>query len=209
MRIWAVRVEGAPHTRTSFLASIINPSLSSGALPSPSTQLSPSDVPPVETLESALHATRRISDVLIRSDIFSSVQPTLERSRDPLAQFRDVDLVIRCRERSRFFLKTATEIGNNEGTAVSIEIYFGFFHCLFSFRAQQLAFVTYLVGLKIWRPQFPSARKLGKPFLLHSLCPSRPLCKPMVYFLCTPQNATCRDLQVAGKPLRVSGLLSR
>jgi outer membrane protein insertion porin family len=122
MRIWAVRVEGAPRIRTSFLASLINPLLTTNVLFSPSIHSPSSEAaPPIQTLESALHATRRVSDVLLRSDIFSSVQPTLERSRDPLAQPRDVDLVIRCRERSRFFLKTATEIGNNEGTAVSAE----------------------------------------------------------------------------------------
>lgn len=120
MRIWAVRVEGAPRTRTSFLASIINPLLADNVPFSPSTRLSSSEVDPLnQTLESVLHATRRISDVLLRSDIFSSVQPMLEQSRNPLAQARDVDLVFHCRERNRFFLKTATEIGNNEGTAVS------------------------------------------------------------------------------------------
>ncbi|KAF8582575.1 hypothetical protein K439DRAFT_1635230 [Ramaria rubella] len=118
MRIWSVRVEGAPRTRPSFLASIIQPGLSPETPLSRITEVpSLKSVPPAQTLESALHATRRVSDVLIRSDIFSSVEPTLERSHHPLSQERDVDLVIRCRERSRFYLKTATEIGNNEGTA--------------------------------------------------------------------------------------------
>ncbi|KAF8484102.1 surface antigen-domain-containing protein [Gautieria morchelliformis] len=113
LRIRAVRVEGAPRTRASFLASIIDPLLSANV----PTQVSAAEPPPPQTLESALHTTRRISDVLIRSDIFSSVAPRLEVSRDARAQLGDVDLVIRCRERGRFFLKTATEIGNNEGTA--------------------------------------------------------------------------------------------
>lgn len=119
MRIWAVRVEGAPLTRTSFLSSIINPLLSPN-FPFSRNELAPSleGVPRARTLESVLHTTRRITDVFMRSDIFASVQPSLQRSRDPLAQTEDIDLVLRCREHGRFFLKTATEIGNNEGTAV-------------------------------------------------------------------------------------------
>ena len=111
IRVRAVRVVGADRTRPSFLQSIIDPIL----VDEPSSL---SEALTKETLEAALHKTRRISDVLLRSDIFASVSPTLERSRDELAEAQDVDIVIRCRERGRHFLKTATEIGNNEGTAV-------------------------------------------------------------------------------------------
>ncbi|KAF8508251.1 surface antigen-domain-containing protein [Hysterangium stoloniferum] len=105
IRIREVRVLGAPCTRPSFLSYIINPILSSP------------DSAEDNTLEAALHTTRRVADILIRTDIFSSVNPTLERSYHPLAQEKDVNLVVRCQEKSRFFMKTATEIGNNEGTA--------------------------------------------------------------------------------------------
>jgi len=114
-RIRAVRIIGAERTRASFLSSIINPILFD-------ERSSLGHVATLETLESALHKTRRISDVLVRSDIFASINPTLERSRDEFAESQDVDLVIKCTERGRRFLKTATEIGNNEGTAVRQDI---------------------------------------------------------------------------------------
>lgn len=113
LRIRAVRVEGANYTRDSFLSSIIEPVLHSQNIPFPE---SPSVQP--KTLESILHTTRRLADVLVRTDIFSSVNPTIIRSRDELATSQDVDIVFGCRERSRKFLQTATEVGNNEGTAV-------------------------------------------------------------------------------------------
>lgn len=208
MRILAVRVEGAPRTRTSFLASIISPLLTTNVPFSSPAHLSSEATPPLQTLESVLHSTRRVSDVLLRSDIFSSVQPTLERSRDPLSQPRDVDLVLRCRERSRFFLKTATEIGNNEGTAVSLENLVRILVLLISpSRAQQLDFVTYLEEPKTSRLLSPSALTLGMLSLRPSPCRSRPHFSPLGCFLYTRQNATSRGLRVVEKPLRVLGPL--
>ncbi|GJJ11440.1 hypothetical protein Clacol_005673 [Clathrus columnatus] len=113
LRIRAIRVEGANHTRDSFLSTIIEPILRSENVTIPSGI---SDTQP-ETLESVLHTTRRIADLLVQTDIFSSVNPTLVKSRDPLATDKDVDVVFKCKERGRMFLQTATEIGNNEGTA--------------------------------------------------------------------------------------------
>ncbi|KIJ30510.1 hypothetical protein M422DRAFT_36524 [Sphaerobolus stellatus SS14] len=113
IRIREVRVLGADRTRSSFLEYIINPILADELS-------STGEGSNTDTLEAALHKTRRISQVLLRSDIFTSITPTLERNRDALAEGQDVDIVVRCRERGRFFLKTATEIGNNEGTASMI-----------------------------------------------------------------------------------------
>lgn len=107
MHVSSVRVEGAPHTRRSFLESIIKP-----AIPPPSSE-QPS------TLEDVLHATRRISFALRKTDIFTSIEAYVDRPRDMLAQPGDVDLVFRTKERGRYFLSSSTELGNNEGSAVS------------------------------------------------------------------------------------------
>ncbi|KAF5318566.1 hypothetical protein D9619_010794 [Psilocybe cf. subviscida] len=101
VNISSVRVEGAPNTRRSFLAGIIDPAVSS-----------------CETLEDALHATRRISHSLQKTDIFSSIEASIDRPKDnAFAQTGDVDLVFKTRERGRWFVSSSTEVGNNEGTA--------------------------------------------------------------------------------------------
>ncbi|KAJ7198619.1 surface antigen-domain-containing protein [Mycena haematopus] len=102
-QISCVRVEGAHNTRPSFLKFLIDP-----LIPPPSAE---------NDLQSALHAARHIADVLQRTDIFASVDAKLERATAPLAAKHDVDLVFTTRERGRFMVKTATELGNNEGSA--------------------------------------------------------------------------------------------
>jgi outer membrane protein insertion porin family len=109
MNISAVRVEGATHTRKSFLSSIIAPALSTDD----------------STLEEVLHTTRRISHALKKTDIFSSVEPHVDRPRSNLASPGDVDLVFKTRERGRWYVSSATEVGNNEGSAVRLSaLYF-------------------------------------------------------------------------------------
>lgn len=71
-------------------------------------------------MQSVLHATRHISDVLQRADIFHSVSVKIERSKDELYPPEAVDLVFKVREKGRFYLKTSTELGNNEGSAVRL-----------------------------------------------------------------------------------------
>lgn len=110
LRIASVRVEGAPKTRESFLAWLIHPHLQPSA-PAASGEGS-------STLGSVLHTTRGISRVLSETDIFHSVEAKIEKSRDALAGEDDVDVVIKARERGRFFMKTSTEMGNGEGNAV-------------------------------------------------------------------------------------------
>jgi len=114
MNISAVRVEGATHTRKSFLSSIIAPALSTEK---------------DSTLEDVLHTTRRISHALKKTDIFSSVEPHIDRPRSNLALPGDVDLVFKTRERGRWYVSSATEVGNNEGSAVrlSLSLLFLFF----------------------------------------------------------------------------------
>ncbi|EIM81386.1 uncharacterized protein STEHIDRAFT_171771 [Stereum hirsutum FP-91666 SS1] len=102
-RIGAVRVEGATHTRESFLASLIQ-----------------SRIPPPDqtsTLGTVLRTTRDISHLLHRTDIFQTVNVQLERSREALAAPNDVDVIFTTKERGKYFLKTSTEVGNNEGNA--------------------------------------------------------------------------------------------
>ncbi|KAF7334237.1 SAM50-like protein SPAC17C9.06 [Mycena sanguinolenta] len=102
-QISSVRIEGAHHTRPSFLKFLID-----RLIPPPSAE---------NDLESALHAARHIADALQRTDIFAAVDAKLERATAVLAAKHDVDLVFTTRERGRFMMKTATELGNNEGSA--------------------------------------------------------------------------------------------
>lgn len=110
VNISAVRVEGATHTRKSFLAGVIEPAVSS------------SSAAGTTTLEDALHTTRRISYGLQKTDIFSAVSASLEPPQSGLASphVGDVDLVFKTKERGRWYVSTATEVGNSEGTAVCI-----------------------------------------------------------------------------------------
>ncbi|KAL1672467.1 surface antigen-domain-containing protein [Schizophyllum commune] len=101
LRLSSIVVEGADHTRDSFLRFLTRPHLAREH----------------ETLEDVLHTGRHLSHLLQKSDVFSHVEARLEGARDLLAGPHDVDLVLRTKERGRFFLKTATELGNNEGSA--------------------------------------------------------------------------------------------
>ncbi|KAI0040202.1 hypothetical protein FA95DRAFT_1566606 [Auriscalpium vulgare] len=105
-RIAAVRVDGAKHTRRAFLESLINPHLASASAHGPHT-----------TFEGVLRTTRDIGHYLREADVFSTVTARLEPSREPSAKQGDVDVVFTARERGRFYLKTATEVGNSEGNA--------------------------------------------------------------------------------------------
>ncbi|KAJ6571994.1 surface antigen-domain-containing protein [Mycena capillaripes] len=102
-QISSVRVEGAHHTRPSFLRFLIDP-----LIPPPSAE---------NDLQTVLHAARHIADVLQRTDIFHAVDVKLERATAPLASKHDVDLVFKTREKGRFYAKSSTEVGNNEGSA--------------------------------------------------------------------------------------------
>ena len=59
-----------------------------------------------------------MTGALERTDIFSSVQATVERSRSALAGENGVDVILKVKDRSRMFLKGSTETGNGEGSAV-------------------------------------------------------------------------------------------
>ena len=114
MKISAIRVEGATHTRKSFLGSIVAPALSTD-----------ND----STLQDVLHTTRRISHALKKTDIFSSIEPYIDQPRSSLASPADVDLVFKTKERGRWYVSSTTEVGNNEGSAV--RLYLSPFFCFF------------------------------------------------------------------------------
>ncbi|KAG6811989.1 hypothetical protein H0H92_004954 [Tricholoma furcatifolium] len=102
LRISSVKVQGTNHTRSSFLGGLINPLLPASNAPS--------------DLESVLHTSRKISSLLQKTDNFHAVEATLHRSEDASSP-NDVDIVYKVREKGRLYLNTATEMGNNEGTA--------------------------------------------------------------------------------------------
>lgn len=107
LRIASVKVHGAAHTSEAFLDWLIRPHLPSSQ-PEHATDAQP-------TLHSVLQTTRAVSHSLSETDLFRAVSARIERS--PKGAPGDVDLNFTVTERGRFFVKTATEIGNCEGTA--------------------------------------------------------------------------------------------
>lgn len=117
LRLNAIRVVGANITRPSFLAALLGPSLPS--LPPPS-YISSDPVPmPPTTLRNILATTRDLTGLLSQFDIFTQVDATLESSPSGLAEKDDVDIVLTVKESPRFYLRTATDVGDGEGSAVS------------------------------------------------------------------------------------------
>jgi outer membrane protein insertion porin family len=102
LRISAIRVLGANSTRPSFLAHLCSPYLSSDD---------------TTTLADVLERTRALSNRLASFDIFSSLSASIEKSPSIFASDQDVDVVLNVQEKSRFFVRTATDVGNGEGNA--------------------------------------------------------------------------------------------
>lgn len=69
-------------------------------------------------LENVLKATRGMTHSLLQTGIFTTVEPTIEKTKDVLADFGDVDILLRAKQKGRFFLKTSTEVGDQEGSVV-------------------------------------------------------------------------------------------
>ncbi|TNY23814.1 hypothetical protein DMC30DRAFT_413727 [Rhodotorula diobovata] len=121
----AIRIFGAKSTRPSFLSRIFAPYLS--PLPPPSflsSSFSPSSSPapppqpqPQQTLRTLLQATRDLSSTLEHFDLFRGVDATIERSDSVLAERDDVEIVLRVVEAPKYFLRTATDVGDGEGNA--------------------------------------------------------------------------------------------
>lgn len=151
MRLNAIRIVGANHTRSGFLSRVVSPYLqpatptssysasafsissllslflptTSSSSSSSSTSTSPYDnddqqLPTTETLRNVLAKTRSITDDLARFGIFDEIETGLDSSQDVLAEPNDVDLLLKVKESSRYFLRTATDVGDGEGNAVSL-----------------------------------------------------------------------------------------
>ena len=98
----AITILGTKATRSGFLTTVTEPVLES------------------KTVADVVNQSQTIAEQLIRLDIFDDVQVLLDRATDtdPLAAPGSINVVYRVKEKSRVFLKTGTEIGNNEGNMV-------------------------------------------------------------------------------------------
>ena len=101
-----MRIEGADNTRRSFLGSIVRHYIGDPYSHDEST------------LQTVLLKARNIGHTLQETDLFHHVNATLEPTRDVTAPVQDVDLVFKTKEKGRLQLKTSTEFGNQEGSAV-------------------------------------------------------------------------------------------
>ncbi|GAA6064252.1 hypothetical protein JCM10212_006401 [Sporobolomyces blumeae] len=120
LRLNSIRFLGATSTRPSFLSRIVAPYLA--PLPNPSflSQSFPAPPPPSQqTLRSLLRTTREVTETLEKFDMFrpGSIEPTLVKSDSVLAHPDEVDLVFNVKEQSKYFLRTATDVGDGEGNA--------------------------------------------------------------------------------------------
>lgn len=160
LRLNAIRISGANSTRSSFLASVIAPYLS--PLPAASYMSSRPVDTPSQTLGSLLKTTRDVTATLRAFDIFKDIDAGLEASPSVLAEAEDVDIVLRVKEAPKYFLRTATDIGDGEGSAVSIRPQPWQFardtRLLPPFRLGQPEYATRLVEPRLSRATYPSAR---------------------------------------------------
>lgn len=118
LRLNAIRIIGAENTRPSFLSSIVAPYLPT--LPPASYLYSAPLLPaPAQSLRTVLDTARELTGLISQFEVFSNVEASIESSPSVLAEAEDVDIVLRVKEAPRFYLRTATDVGNGEGTAVS------------------------------------------------------------------------------------------
>ncbi|KAI8082793.1 surface antigen-domain-containing protein [Halteromyces radiatus] len=95
----AVSIHGTRYTRPTFLETVSTPILEA------------------KTIADVVNLSQDIAEKLMRFDIFEDVQVLLDHAADtdPLAAPDSINVVYNVKEKSRFFIKTGTEIGNNEG----------------------------------------------------------------------------------------------
>ncbi|KAK4055453.1 hypothetical protein OIO90_003291 [Microbotryomycetes sp. JL221] len=111
VQLHAVRVVGAKSTRQGFLSKLIKPTLDL-------TNASNDDgQPTAQTLGSLLRETRQLGHRFGQFDIFRDVQAGLEPSSSMLASADDIDIVMRVQEAPKYFIRTATDVGDGEGSA--------------------------------------------------------------------------------------------
>ena len=106
LHIASVRIEGADRTRKSFLGSIVGHHIGDPYSHNEST------------LQSVLLTARNIGHTLQETGLFHHVNAALQPARDVTAPVHAVDLVFKTKEKGRLHLKTSTEFGNQEGSAV-------------------------------------------------------------------------------------------
>lgn len=110
VQLQSIRVLGARTLRPSFVRAVFDPYLASlGHI---------ATVRPTN-LEDVLRASKAATQKLYGLDVFQEVDALLEASRSVLASPGDVDLVFRVREQGRYFLRTATDVGDGEGSATA------------------------------------------------------------------------------------------
>ncbi|RIA91800.1 surface antigen-domain-containing protein [Glomus cerebriforme] len=97
--IHSFQIHGTQKTRRSLFESVIYPALQA------------------RTLGSVIDEVRITADKLNRLDIFKHVDVLLDNSNDPFAQPGAIDVILSAEEKSRFWIKTGTEIGNDAGSA--------------------------------------------------------------------------------------------
>ncbi|GAA5870366.1 hypothetical protein JCM8547_006615 [Rhodosporidiobolus lusitaniae] len=121
LRLNAIRILGATHTRPSFLSRIFAPYLMT--LPPPSflsSSFNSASEPATEhTLRSVLRTSQSVVDDLSEFDIFRTLNASIERPASVLAHPDEVDLVLRVTEAPKYFLRTATDVGDGEGSATA------------------------------------------------------------------------------------------
>ncbi|GAA5826820.1 hypothetical protein JCM11251_002906 [Rhodosporidiobolus azoricus] len=120
LRLNAIRVLGATHTRPSFLSRIFAPYLTS--LPPPSflsSSFPPAAEPTPHTLRSVLKTSQEVTSTLEKFDIFRNLSASIEKPASMLAHPEEVDLVLRVTEAPKYFLRTATDVGDGEGSATA------------------------------------------------------------------------------------------
>ncbi|CAG8492736.1 12830_t:CDS:2 [Acaulospora colombiana] len=81
------------------------------------------DLVKTRTLGAIIEEVGKATDKLHRLDIFQNLDVLLDTSGDPLAQRGALDVILSVEEKSRFWIKTGTEIGNDAGSAnISLNI---------------------------------------------------------------------------------------
>lgn len=145
----AVTILGVKATRPSFLEKVTNKILKA------------------KNVADVINTSQDVAEDLMRFDIFDNVQILLDNATDsdPLAAPDSINVVYQLKEKSRVFIKTGTEIGNNEGNMVFLYLIRAFdtdsTKYLKMHRMDQLLFVTFSVELSYWKLLHHSAQEIA------------------------------------------------
>lgn len=124
LRLSGIRIAGLANMRPWFLAGLVRPYADPTAASAPFAEWRFGDrlnvpMPGAETtLPRILKTTTMLSTDLARLDLVKDIAASLEPAESPgSAPEQDVDIVLRVKPTSRYFLKSSTSFGNSEGTA--------------------------------------------------------------------------------------------